>query len=447
MGKLKEIQKKSIERDKINFIQYPCIRENDRLTLIRKSEKVGILGLGLSFYDVMAELTIGRGGNFKENEDGTLIYIKSGNEPKIFASSRSGFPVPARGKNQKNSNYNYVPAIFTQKRAETLKRRGSIYFDKEVLPLIEAELSLVYAQTLFANNNEMQKSSELRKLVIDHNVTTAQGVQTFCDILGLNELIRINLYDWKYPFQNCKFKNIDQFQKYLLKLISKDINDALQGNMNSPKKTALDVLRNIRNIIRIIADYGRIHCDSYNSEFLKKFDSAMKFLSAGPPLKRLLQLQALIKADVVKIIGPNLDYYFDDNENKVCMYSKNVSDSFVNVTTFIDARIPSPSLQNDNSILIQNMLKRNIISPFVNYNGNQPFETPGINITESPFHPINNTGDVLYDFYIIGIPTEFTRWFMQSGSTKPNKWIDFMIDADEIAKDILGLISIKKEMF
>lgn len=176
MGKLKEIQKKSIERDKINFIQYPCIRENDRLTLIRKSEKVGILGLGLSFYDVMAELTIGRGGNFKENEDGTLIYIKSGNEPKIFASSRSGFPVPARGKNQKNSNYNYVPAIFTQKRAETLKRRGSIYFDKEVLPLIEAELSLVYAQTLFANNNEMQKSSELRKLVIDHNVTTAQGV-------------------------------------------------------------------------------------------------------------------------------------------------------------------------------------------------------------------------------------------------------------------------------
>ena len=72
---------------------------------------VGVLGLGLSFYDVMAALTIGRGERFEAAGDG-LQYEPSGREPLVVAGSRSGVPVPARGCNQKPPDYVYVPLLF-----------------------------------------------------------------------------------------------------------------------------------------------------------------------------------------------------------------------------------------------------------------------------------------------------------------------------------------------
>ncbi len=443
-GRLKKIQEESYSNEDINFVQSSYLTDANSLSFIKKEEKIGVLGLGLSFYDTVVHLTTGRGGTFKKNK-GDLVYIKSGNEPIIFAGSRSGMPIPARGYNQKSPDYSYIPAIFTKERAMKFREKGNIRFDKEILPLIEAELSLVYAETLFRKNDKEEEARNLRKLVIKHNIITKQGVQTFSDILGINEIITVNLYDWKYPFKNCEFDNIDQYNIYISDLITKDIEDALQGNVNSPKKAALDVLRNIRNIIRIVVDYGGINPNSYSNEFLKNFDSASKFLSAGPPLKRSQQLQALINAGIIKIIGPNVDYYYDNNLNKIKFYSKNVSNSTIKVSTFIDARVPNTKIKKDTSSLIQNLRSRNIISPFVNKVENEIFETSGVNVTNSPYHPINKDSEVLESFYIIGIPTEYTRWFMQSGSTRPSKWIDFMEDADSIAKDIVNFYIEKEE--
>lgn len=444
-GNLKDISDACNLNQNLSFLQSYHLNDNNILSQIKADENIGILGLGLSFYDVMAELTLGRGGIFEENVDGTLNYLKSGKEPKIFASSRSGVPMPARGRNQKTEDYHYTPAIFTKEKALEIRGEGNAKFDKEVLPLIEAEISLVYAETLFKNKNQKKKAKKLRELVVKQEVNTPQGVQTFCNILGLNEIVSINLYNWKYPFQNCKFQNITQYNKQVTNLIHNDVSEAIKGNIDSPKKASLDILRNIRNVIRIIVDYGGIDPKSYNNEFLRNFDSSSKFLSTGPPLNRLLQLEALIKAGIINIVGPNIQYQYNQDSRKIEMFSENVLNSKTTVTTFIDARVPNPSIQKDNSIFIKNLKKRNIITPFVNFHKDYCFETSGINITESPYHPINKHNKVLNGIYIIGIPTEYTRWFMQSGSTRPNKWIDFMIDADAIAKDIINYC-IKEEV-
>ncbi|HDX9494934.1 TPA: hypothetical protein ROX80_005822 [Bacillus thuringiensis] len=74
--------------------------------------------------------------------------------------------------------------------------------------------------------------------------------------------------------------------------------------------------------------------------------------------------------------------------------------------------------------------------PFINKKNGVEFETGGVNVTTSPFHPIRANGTVAENLYVLGIPTEHIRWFMQSGSSRPHKWIDFMIDADAIATDI-----------
>lgn len=39
--------------------------------------------------------------------------------------------------------------------------------------------------------------------------------------------------------------------------------------------------------------------------------------------------------------------------------------------------------------------------------------------------------------YVLGIPSEHTRWFTQVVATGPSSWSDFMQDADAVAEDIL----------
>jgi len=92
------------------------------LDAIEAGTPVGVIGLGLSFYDVMAALTIGRGGTFDTTADGGLRYVPSGDEPIIIGGSRSGMPVPARGRNQKPPRYSYRPRLFTYIKIEDLKK-------------------------------------------------------------------------------------------------------------------------------------------------------------------------------------------------------------------------------------------------------------------------------------------------------------------------------------
>ncbi|MCQ0000586.1 FAD/NAD(P)-binding protein [Streptomyces sudanensis] len=75
---------------------------------------VGIRGIGLSFYDVMLSLTVGRGGEFRTREDGSLEYRASGREPRIVAGSRSGLPIPARGRNQKEPSFSHKALFLTR---------------------------------------------------------------------------------------------------------------------------------------------------------------------------------------------------------------------------------------------------------------------------------------------------------------------------------------------
>jgi methylaspartate mutase epsilon subunit len=60
-----------------------------------------------------------------------------------------------------------------------------------------------------------------------------------------------------------------------------------------------------------------------------------------------------------------------------------------------------------------------------------------VHVTDSPYHPVRADGTVARRMYVLGIPTEHTRWFMQAGASRAHRWSDFMADADAIATDIL----------
>lgn len=50
------------------------------------------------------------------------------------------------------------------------------------------------------------------------------------------------------------------------------------------------------------------------------------------------------------------------------------------------------------------------------------------------------TGAAAEGVYVLGIPSEGQRWFMQVGSARPGPWTDFTRDADAIARDALAAL-------
>src|SRR6185312_9286087 len=65
-----------------------------------------VRGMGLNFFDLMVQVTEGRGGRFVPATDGEpLTYLPSGKEPRLVAGSRRGTPYRAKARIK-----SYIPA-------------------------------------------------------------------------------------------------------------------------------------------------------------------------------------------------------------------------------------------------------------------------------------------------------------------------------------------------
>jgi methylaspartate mutase epsilon subunit len=119
-----------------------------------------------------------------------------------------------------------------------------------------------------------------------------------------------------------------------------------------------------------------------------------------------------------------------------------VAGSSVEVDSLIDARTPDPNLFRDPSPLTRNLLARGIWTGFINGSGPDAFHTGGVAVTRSPFHPLDRDGRPDTGLYVLGIPTEHTRWFTLVGSGRPGRWNEFTRDADAIARHALAALAV-----
>ncbi|MFF3350350.1 FAD/NAD(P)-binding protein [Streptomyces sp. NPDC002779] len=382
---------------------------------IAPGSAVGIRGMGLSFYDVMLSLTVGRGGAFLRDDEGLLRYLPSGLEPRIVAGSRSGLPIPARGRNQKSPDHTYHPRFLTKGAVAVARERrrrttGSdrLRFNDDILPLLLKELDHVY-----------------------HSTRKASDSAGPLPPLDLRALAR--------PFEGVLFDGPSAFRARLLDTLRADLAQAALGNVDGPLKAALDVLRDIRNVVREAVDFGGLHPDSHSKEFQRDFLPVNALLSAGPPAERVEQLVTLIEGGIVEVAGPAARFTADEESGLFLVDSPQVAGSARSVQTLIDARIPVPDLHRDRSPLTQSLIAAGLVSEYVTTEPRSGVTrgTGGLHVTRAPFQVVGQGGSVREDLYALGIPTEHTRWFTQVGSGKPGLNTLFHQDAESIAADML----------
>ncbi|MBU2897040.1 FAD/NAD(P)-binding protein [Vibrio hepatarius] len=436
-GKALDLSSFSLVRGGLKYIQGDSAADM-KLDRVSEKENVGIIGLGLSFYDVMAEFTIGRGGKFVENSDGTYDYVRSGREPQIIAGSRSGVPIPSRGLNQKDGNHRYQPKFFTSEWAETLRSKGKINFVQDVLPVLMAEVHFVYFFTAIRLHRGEQSAQAFQDSIIANQSMTFSDISLTAKRFGIEDLPELDIEALARPFHNQKFSSAEQFHDSLLSYLTDDIFNAEQGNVNSTLKAALDTIRDTRSVVMILVNFGGLTPESHEHEFLNWYVPRSMFLTAGPPLERTKQFIALVKAGVLKILGPNMQIQGDIESGKFLMKSDSVEDTAYYADTVIDARIPTTNITMDRSELTQNLIQNDIWNNYINEGESSFFVTGGVSVSSAPFNPVNKNNQRIKDVYVIGIPTEHTRWLMQAGSSRPGFWTDFFRDADAISENILS---------
>lgn len=415
------------------------------LTSVSPGEPVLLRGLGLNFFDHMALLTTGRGGRFVREEGEGLRYVPSGEEPRLYAGSRRGVPYQARGDNAKGPYGRHLPLVLTPEVIAGFRKRADSGeapdFLAEIWPLVAKEVETVYYTALIrlmspAPPAPGERPPELpefaeRFLAVPHRDPREADLLTE---FGVPERERWSWDRISRPYTGREFTGPGQWRGWLLAYLREDAAQAARGNVHGPLKSALDVLRDLRNELRLIVDHGGLTGTSRRDHLDRWYTPLNAFLSIGPPRRRVEELVALMEAGVVEVVGPRLEVR--EEEGAWVAHSPDVPGSAVRATTLVEARLPEPDLRRSADDLLARLLKTGQCRPHL-VDGH---ETGGVDVTQRPYRLIDRQGQAHARRFAFGVPTEGVHWVTAAGA-RPGVDSVTLSDADAVARAALRAVT------
>lgn len=382
------------------------------LSGVRTGEPVVLRGLGLTFFDYLSLCTVGRGGRFEQGR-----YVPSGREPRLYAGSRRGVPHQARGVNQKGTAGRHRPVFLTPERITALPPDAS--FRRDVWPLIDREVRGVYYRTLL--------STRLSRWQL------ARFSESYLDSCGDDRILTRHWVRqrWNWNQVATPWRGGSSYQDWLTGYLARDVARANRGNVRDPVKAALDVLRDVRNEIRLAIDHGGVTGDSYRDEVAGWYTPLNAFLSIGPPSSRIEEMIALMNAGVLHVIGPGLRV--SRAPGGYLARSTKVPGPEIFTTTLVEARVPEVDLRTAVNPLLRAMLRAGQCRPY----RIGSFETGGLDVTRSPFRVVDAAGRAHPHRFAFGVPTEYVHWTTAAG-VRPWSASVTLADADAIARAALA---------
>ncbi|WP_380277938.1 FAD/NAD(P)-binding protein [Kitasatospora purpeofusca] len=402
----------------------------------RPGQSVLLRGLGLNFFDHMALFTLGRGGHFAR-VDGALVYRPSGTEPKLYATSRRGIPYHARGENEKGAYGRHLPRLLTTEVVAALRervRRGEpVRFATDLWPLVSREVEAVYYGALLT-----AKARGAERADFTDRFLTAGDPAAVLDAYDLPPAERWSWDRLSRPYAGRGFTDRADFRGWLLDHLRQDVADARAGNLSGPLKAALDVLRDLRNEIRLAVDHGGIEGASYRDDLDGWYTPLNAFLSIGPPTERIEQLIALIEAGVLELLGPGTEIRIDPVDPAFTAHSSAVPGPPVRASVLVEARLPEPDLRRTDDPLLRHLLDTEQCAAYRIPGEHGGYQTGGLAVTERPYRLLDARGRAHPRRFAYGIPTEWVHWVTAAG-IRPGVDSVTLGDSDAIARAVLAL--------
>jgi len=353
-----------------SFNYYPYAYPIQQLDAIPSKSSVAIKGIGLTFIDVILQLTEGRGGKFVDDQV-ELTYLPSGDECILYPFSRCNLPMMPRSAILPHTKYKLK--YMTDKWVQTLKNsKQQIDFHKDILPIYQKEFQYAYYKSLEnQTNTESQASDKMQK-----------GPE---NSLTLDQFIHPNTYVFSPEKEN--------YQDYMTNLSGYVLKEIAHGELSNKIAAAAGAIR--EGLIQI----GKLfHFDGFDpqshKDFILNWYSSLSRMSYGPPLINGKKLHALMKAGIVQFSFHHTPTIRLFNEGLF------LSDGHqtIHCGALIDARIPRGSIKKGNNPLYKNLYKKSIIQE--RFNGS--YATDAIAINQEG--KLKNKSDWRLTLY--GTPTE-----------------------------------------
>lgn len=397
------------------------------LSSVAPGETVVLRGLGLAFFDYLHLLTAGRGGRFRRDSAG-LHYEPSGREPALLAGSRRGIPYQARGENQKGADGRHRPLFLTPAKIGELRAlalAGSpLTFRDSVWPLVDREVRAVYYRALLAVRSPQLAALFEARFAADPSdaVAARHGIT--------------RLWDWSWvtrPYGARRFADEEEFADWLLGYLREDVAQARLGNVHGPVKAALDVLRDLRNEIRLVVDHSGIDGDSYRDELERWYTPLNAFASIGPPARRIEETIALLEAGILRMTGPGLT--IDAADGAFAVRSSLGLDERTRV--LVEARLPEPDVRRSGNPLLRYLLATGQSQSYrIRAGETGCYESGGLAVSAPPYRTLDRNGRPHPARFAFGVPTEGVHWITAAG-IRPGVGSVTLEDADAIARAVL----------
>ena len=315
--------------------------------LVPESGTVLARGLGMGFFDVMALLTVDRGGSFVEDPTtrSGLRYEPSGREPHLVVTSHRGYPYLPK------SEFHALPPAARLTRltaviAELADRTApaSIDFDTEVWPAVIADAYEAYYRVL-ARVRPDKVVTSFDEIVATIESAVRDGAIT-ADLTALHTALAphttepFDLTRWLDPLRGVG-GSLDLVTEQIAAGMASDITEAEAG-LDSPLKAALWSVSASRKPASILGAEGRYTLESRRNLFRTTM-SLGQMVGSGPPLFRTRQLLALVDAGLVSFLGA--DPTVEVADGAVVASSPTTLGEPVRATTLIDAWMHRPDVR------------------------------------------------------------------------------------------------------
>ncbi|MBO0440827.1 FAD/NAD(P)-binding protein [Candidatus Enterococcus ikei] len=407
------------------FYSSPKNAADAYLEAITENKPVLVRGLGLVFDDYLTLLTSERGGLFEE-QNGELVYHPSGREPQIIAGSGRGIPYHARGRNQKGYGQEYQPRFLKEKSLNKFKRKEK-FSAEQFFELLKKEVEFAYYSALVAANypkvNQARFSEEFIR---------TKGAESVLEKYGINKKDFWNWSTVQHPDQQLEEE--ESFQDFILEYLNWDLIMAKKGTLSGPFAAALDSLKDLRDEVRFMLDHELFSDEECKKWLWDWFTPLNSFLSIGPPLERIAELKALIKAGILTLIGPEMK--IETEAGSYVGYSKKFPMKKYKTHFLIEARLPKTANQYSLNPLVKQLLRDEIASLHeLKLASGEVYRTGALLVERASNQLQSKEGEIIPGLFCYGIPTEGVHW-LTAATSRPGTDAWNLREADLIAGTI-----------
>lgn len=392
-------------------------------------EDVLVRGMGLNFFDGMAQLTLGRGGRFVPAGGGpgqALRYEPSGREPVLHPGSRRGLCYLPKAELDSFVPHAVSLKYLVPEEVDRLQEEHrELDFMAHLWPLIHRDVVRAYYFTLARTRPEVLGGAERAGEFLAALVGLLEGAERGEPLTARHAQDLLHEYQPGMPFLDIRtlarpfehqvFDSGEDYQREVAGFLAGVCAEAAAGE-ESPLMVAIGTLHAARLEVKRLVAQGRISDASRHRDVTGWFENLVEGLASGPPLVRVEQLLALARAGLVRFVGPDPQFEADVTRGRFTVYSPQVGggEAAQDVQCgrwMIEAMMPANRVQRSSSALIASMLREGTAVPYtLEDEDGEVLPGRGFDVTGRPYRLKGADGRVHERVFVLGLQLASVQW-------------------------------------